>query len=159
MKSESFIFMQYAHNIKIKVFSKEKDDPEELKISLLTLLPYEEEELEKEKIILNEEKILYEGGREMIIFSIFLDKQRHIRKFLTHLNELLDWEQKDFLLKTIDLRLDDNMNFFFRIDKTKFNSGELYFTESGSCFHFKINIAAYPAKIENAKKIVEEIFK
>ena len=149
--------MQYAHNIKIKVFCKEKDNPEELKISLLSLLPFEDDELEKEKIGLEEEELAFDDGSRIRIFSVFLSKQRHVRKVLEHIFGLLDEDQKEFLLETLDSRLDESMNLFFRLDKDKLNIGECELTDSGNCFHFRVNIAAYPNKVEIARKIAREM--
>ena len=63
------------------------------------------------------------------------------------------------MLEQKESRLDEDLNFFVRIDKEKWIDGkEMFLTDSGNCFHIKILIAAFPKKRENALKIVEKMF-
>ena len=79
--------------------------------------------------------------------------------FLKVLNEKLSKEQKDMLVMQVDSRLDDELHFFIRLDKEKLMDDEYFITDSGNCFHVRMSIAAYPAKKEIGKKIVQNIFK
>lgn len=150
--------MKIAHNLKISVFINEKDNEDEIKISLLSLLPYEEEQLEKEKIVIEEEIAELNLDRELKIYTIYLTHQRKINKVFEHIVSLFDEEQIKFLIDTLDSRLDSHCNLYFRLDKDKLNSGEVEFTDSGNCFHFRLNIAAFPSRKENAKKLIKEFF-
>ena len=55
-------------------------------------------------------------------------------------------------------RLDEECNFFIRLDKEKLMNGECWITDSGDCYHIKISVAAFPKKKERAKQVVEQIF-
>jgi len=146
--------MQIAHNVKITSFCNEGDSLEETQVSLLTLLPFSDEELEKEKIIIDEEEATLDFDRKLTIFSVELTKNRHINKVLEHIFSILGEDGKKVLIDTIDSRIDDNANFYFRLDKNLFDTGSCELVDHGNCYNFKINVAAYPAKKKIAKKII-----
>jgi len=147
--------MKYAHNIEMRVFSKEDDDDENQimgKIKLLFPFDFEKEKIEfKSKISYGFE------DKRIKILTVFVKKERHTTTVLKNIMKNLDQEQKDLLLKQLDSRLDETLHFYFRLDKDKLLNDEYSVTDSGNCFHFKISIAAYPHKREVAEKIVREI--
>jgi RNA binding exosome subunit len=147
--------MKYFHSIKLTVFSKPEDDEEKIKTAFLGLIPFD---FEKEKV---ECKLQTASGfteRKIKIFEIKLLKQRHTDAFFDFLMSKLNDEQKKLLLRQKESRLDDNLNFFIRLDKEKLFENEYFITDSGSCFHIMISIAAFPAKKECGLRIIDEIF-
>jgi RNA-binding protein len=147
--------MKYFHSVKLTVFSKPEDDEEKIKQTLLSLVPFD---LEKEKVPLKTENVTGFTERKIKIFEIKLEKQRHTDAFFEFLMSKLNDEQKKILLRQKDSRLDDNLNFFIRLDKEKLFENEYFITDSGSCFHIMISIAAFPARKENGLRIIDEIF-
>ena len=150
--------MKLANLIKLSVFSKESenDNEEVIKEKLLSLIPFD---LEKEKLKLEQDSAEGLEGKRIRIFSIKLQKQRHTNQFLENLKEKLTKEQKELLLRQIETRLENELNFFIRLDKNKLiNNSEFFITEKGNCFHIKISIAAFPAKREKALEVVKQIF-
>src|SRR3989344_2840824 len=72
--------------------------------------------------------------------------------------EKITKEQKQQLLDQLESRLHDNLHFYLRLDKDAMvNLGQLWLTDSGNCFHIEIVVAAFPAKREAAKKILENL--
>ena len=53
-------------------------------------------------------------------------------------------------------KIDDRCNLYLRFDKQRAHGGELVFTEGGDAVHFKLKVAAFPAKPEVAVKLVKD---
>jgi RNA-binding protein len=148
--------MKTAHQIKIKVFSYEKnnDDNKLILDKLLKLFPYN---LEDEKIDLKKTNVLGLDEKKITIYEVILTKNKHISKFLETLK--IDQEQKNLILSQLESRLDDNLDFFLRFDKKEYvENDKLKLTDSGNCFHIKTSIAAFPKKRELAVGIVKSMF-
>ena len=148
--------MKIAHNIAIRVFAKEWEDAEKIKEGLSRLAPVN---FEKEKLKINETTAEGFEDRKIKIFEIKLEKERHAKVFFDNLLQKISDKQKEMLIKQTDSRTDDECNFFIRLDKEKMLNGEYWITDSGDCYHIKILVAAYPAKKDAAKKVIEGLIK
>jgi len=148
--------MKLCHNIKASVFCKEDEDKEEMKQILTSLFPFD---LEKEKIIIKEQKASGFNEKIIIIYEILLEKDRHINSFLESLNKNLSQEHKEMILNQISSRLNKGLDFYIRLDKEKLKNKELKITDEGNCIHLRLNIAAFPKKKEKAEEIIRKIFK
>src|SRR3989344_9528664 len=148
--------MKYAHSIRLTVFSYENENSNALLESFLKFFPFN---LEENKIELK--KTEAKGANESIItiFEIILAKTNLINRFLDFILTILEKKQKELILTQIESRLDENLDFFMRFDKDEWiNSNKLKLTDSGKCFHLKINVAAFPRKREIGLKIINELF-
>jgi len=148
--------MKLCHSIKIKVFCQANEDEKQITNALKTLFPFD---LEENKITIKK-STAPETKRytEMKILSIKAEKEKLCKLVLNNIMEKLSQEQKDLLIKQLNSRVDDNADFYIRIDKTKYiNKKEFWITDSGNCFHIRIAIAAYPAKKEKAIVIAKNI--
>ena len=85
--------MKYAHLIKIDVFFKEGDDENIIKEKLLSLIPFEN--LEKEKIKIEEKTATGFEHKTIKIFEITLTKEKHTNAFLENLKEKLLMSKKN----------------------------------------------------------------
>lgn len=148
--------MKFANVIKISVFVKPEENEQEIKEALLKLIPFN---LEEEKIVLSRKSATGFTDKKIVIFEIDLTKDKHINKFLESLNENIGKSQKELLLKQMGSRLDDELNFFIRLDKQALMQGNYLITDSGDCYHIRISVAAFPRKKEVASNIVRQIFK
>ena len=150
--------MVNSHKISVRVFSYESrsDNKEIILEKFKRLFPFV---LEDEKLIVEITKAKGFSENNIIIYEINLLKERHINKFLHTLSMNLDKECKEMLLSQVETRLDENYNFFLRLDKDEFTkNSRLIITDSGNCFHVKINIAAFPKTRQNALQTVKTIF-
>ncbi len=150
--------MRLAHNIRISVYCKQEEDCEQVKNTLIGLIPFN---LEEEKISFKEILVKGENGYEhdIRIYEVLLTKEKHVKAFLDLLNERLSAEQKELLIKQSYTRFDKELNFFLRIDKERLVKDKIYWiTDSGNCFHIRISIAAYPKRYETATAMVKQIF-
>lgn len=148
--------MKLLHNVKLSVFCKPEEDYALIKDAFRSLSGLD---LKKEKLTLEEHKA--KGFNERIIQSLelTLDRNRHTRFFIQHLNYLLDQNQKKTLISQIPSRLDDEMFFYVRLDKKSWVADKrALLTDSGSCFHIKLSIAAYPKRKDVAAGIVKKVF-
>lgn len=158
---KNYVFMKYCHNISVSVFIKPEDiiedDVVEHKIlDTLHLLMFID--WEKEKIHTNSVQAEGFEGRKIKILELRLVKEHHTRIFIDALLKKLSSEQKSFLKSDKERRLDENDNFFIRLDRKKLLQGIYEITSSGDCFHIRMNIAAFPKKRENALRVIDEIF-
>lgn len=146
--------MKLANNIRLSVFVKPEDDEAAVKKHMLALFPFD---LEEEKIVLKRSRASGFNQREIIILEVDLEKERHTNAFIDFFKSRLNEQQKSMVVKQED-RLDEECNFFIRLDKEKLMNGECWITDSGDCYHIKISVAAFPKKKERAKQVVEQIF-
>jgi len=145
-----------AHNIHITVFCKPEENIELITKKLLILVPFN---LKKEKIELKKRTATGFNEKKIIILELYLEKESHTNFFLNNLAKNLTNEQKSLIIKQAESRLDDELNFFLRLDKSKLiNENKPWLTDKGDCFHIKIKIVAFPHKREVALKILEKIF-
>ena len=150
--------MKIAHQIKVKVFSYEKNNEDEKLVldKFLQLFPFN---LKDEKIELKNTNALGLNENKITIFEVALTKEKHTNLFLNNLIKNLDEEQKKLILSQLESRLDGNLDFFLRFDKNEYlKNNKLKLTDSGNCFHIEISVAAFPKKREIASGIVKEIF-
>lgn len=146
--------MKTAHNIKVRVFAKENEDVDRIKERLVSLFPFD---LEKEKVVVNSKKATGFNEKVIYVLDVELQKDRYINAFIENLFSRLDSEQKKMLLRQLNSRVDDDCNFFMRLDKEKLLSGKYWITDSGDCYHIKISVAAFPSKKEKAVELVRHL--
>lgn len=139
--------MKFAHSITITVFIKEDEDKELAKQKLQSLIP---ETIEKEKLKIEEQTATGLNDKKIAILKITIEKENHTKKFIENLLTKLGPEQKDTLIKQLDTRIDEECNFYIRLDKEQLSEDKYSLTDSGNCYHIKIVIAAYPAKKDSA---------
>jgi RNA binding exosome subunit len=146
--------MKALHNVTITVFVKNDENREEIKDCLLKLVSFD---IAKEKIKLEEDTALGLNEDAISIYKIFLEKERHVKKFIDDLLSKLTDDQKEMLLQQAESRVDDECNFFLRLHKDRLIKGEYIITDSGNCFHIKMAVAAYPAIKDKALQVVKEL--
>ena len=149
--------MKYAHSIKLTVFSYENENIQNILDAFLKFFPFS---LEENKVELKKTEAKGATESNITIFEAVLTKTNLINRFLDFILSSLDKKQKALILKQIESRLDENLDFFIRFDKEEWmNNKKLELTDSGKCFHLKINVAAFPKKREVGLKIINELFK
>lgn len=150
--------MKYLNSVTLSVFSKpSEEDVAAVKQALIELVPLN---LEEEKIAVRDEIATGFNEEPIHITTITLTKEKHTNAFLKHLLGRLTPEQRTMLVQQRESRLDNEFNFFIRLDKERWlRCREISITDSGSCFHIKLNLAVFPARRPEALELVEKIFK
>lgn len=147
--------MKFAHNIQIRVFCREEENPEKVLEGLHKFVPFN---FEEEKILLKKTNASGFKEKSIAIFEVVLEKEKHTAKFIQHLIASLSQEQKNYLERQITSRLDKELNFFLRIDKQILLDENRYFiTDRGNCYHIRISVAAFPSKYEKAVEVVKRM--
>ena len=149
--------MKYAHSIKLTVFSYENENIQNILDAFLKFFPFS---LEENKVELKKTEAKGATESNITIFEAVLTKTNLINQFLDFILSSLDKKQKELILKQMESRLDENLDFFIRFDKEEWmNNKKLELTDSGKCFHLKMSVAAFPKKREVGLKIINELFK
>lgn len=150
--------MKYFHNVQVTVFAQ-PSEKETLQKTLLGLAPIDPKKEKKEKIVCKQETALGFNKEKIIILKIFLEKQRHIKAFLEDLLNHLSDQQKKVIKEQTESRIDEDLYFFIRLDKSKLLKGVYALTDKGNCFHLKMSVAAFPKKRPIARALIHKIFK
>ncbi len=148
--------MKYLNTVTLSVFVNSEENLAAIKQALIALVPFN---LEEEKIAVKDEVARGFNDQPIHILTITLAKTAHTNAFLKFLLEKLTSEQKELLLRQKESRLDSELTFFIRFDKERWLANELIITDSGTCFHLKMHLAAFPARRPDALVLVEKIFK
>ncbi len=148
--------MRWANKITLTTFAKPEENVEEIKKSVIELVPFD---LEKAKIQLQTQNATGFNERTIKIFTIVLVKEAHTNDFLQFFLDKLKEEQKNLLISQAESRLDQEFDFFIRIEKDQWiKEREIWLTDSGHCFHIKISLAVFPRTREKALQLVEKLF-
>ena len=91
--------------------------------------------------------------------EVNLDRQKLVNDLSFSLVSKIKDVDKSMIISQLESRLDSGLHFFLRIDKeTWINERKIMITDSGSCFHMRISVAAFPKKREIALKLMKELF-
>lgn len=145
---------QLLHNIRVRVFENDHENIGQIHSVFERLLPVD---FKKEKITVNIEEA--EGFDEKTIYILTLEteKRRHNWLLLENVFKNLSDADKQALYCQRESRLDDQGNFFLRLDKPSLMNGDFHLVEHGDCFHFKIKIAAFPSNREKLMSSLETV--
>jgi RNA binding exosome subunit len=148
--------MKLVNNVNVRVFCRADEYEQIILDGLYKVIGFNSLVLDDEKLVIK--KSVVSGFDDKIkIFEFYIDKQRHIKLFLKNLNNnLSDANKKDLLLQYN--RLDDNLDFFLRLSKPLIFKDSFILTDSGDCFHIKLNLAVFPTSKVLAKEKLKEIF-
>ena len=145
--------MKRAHTITLTMFVLPGEDVEEQERLFLGLVPFS---LADEGLSLQRSISKGFNDRDITVFSLRLEKERHTNAFLDAIAHRLSGAQKQQLISQ-ENRLDDRLDFFLRFKKSSLPGRGL--TDKGDCVHVRMSIAAFPKKKERALIIIKEIFK
>lgn len=146
--------MKQIHHITISVFAKLEEDIEGIKEGFLSLFPFD---LEEKKVDLVQRNMQGFNERTIVSYEVVLEKSGVVGLFFENLKSNLNNEQKDLLIRQKESRLDEELNFFIRLDKEKLMDGDYFITDSGNCYHIKMKIAVFPAKRDSALEVIDEL--
>jgi RNA binding exosome subunit len=136
------------------VFCKEDEDEDSIVRCLRSLVPFE---LEREGIDVMRQKAVGFNEKTIKVLEVSLRQERHTNAFITNLRERLGPEQLATLLNQKQSRLDEQLNFFLRLDKKRLLAGNWQVTDEGNCFHIRMSIAAFPKNRLAALAVVQTI--
>ncbi|HLF54921.1 MAG TPA: RNA-binding domain-containing protein [Candidatus Nanoarchaeia archaeon] len=148
--------MRWVHRITVSAFAKPEENVEGIREAVIALVPFD---LNRARVVLGTENAQGFDERIIKIFSVSLTREAQTNDFLDFLLNKFSDEQKRLLISQAESRLDANLDFFIRIDKDHWvNEREFWLTDSGSCFHIKLAVAAYPKKRDAALLLIRKLF-
>ena len=132
------------HNIKFRAFVYENESVDEISQAILNLIPEAEIEAEEAEGLMED---------RIIILSGVVSKKRYTKTFFNKLLESVDLEK---LNSDLERKIDEKGNWFLRFDKEDALDEKMTILDKGDAIHFKIKIAAFPAKRQIAVDKVRE---
>lgn len=150
--------MKYIHHIYLSVFAKAEEDKNSIVKTLATMLLPEPVENDKNNIKIEEEIVSIDAITKMSIFRAQISKDKQTKEIIKIIKENLSEEDIEKIISQKN-RIDEEGNLYLRLDKSSLiEKSEMKLTDSGDCFHVKIQIAAYPKTKEKAEVVVKELF-
>jgi RNA binding exosome subunit len=104
----------------------------------------------------SETRVVGHHGNEILILSSALKKKEGL-KFFNYLREVLPEGEMARLRREVDLRVDDECNLHFRLDKQAAYQGEAHLTDSGDAILVSAHLESYPARREKALKVAGDL--
>ena len=136
-------------SVEFRIFATDEEYPH-AKDLLHTYLAMTSEEMKKEKLSLQEDVFKNQEGAHIHILSVATNKMRYVKRSARAFFAAFTKNQLHELLKQVESRVDEECNFFIRLDKTELFAGSTVLTDTGNCLHATLNVASYPKKKEVA---------
>ena len=141
--------MKKIERILISAVVHSTEDPNKVGEAISLLFPFEF------KIDVYEAKGYY--GNPIKYLEVKISKKQEIKEFWNYFIKLLDEKDKNYLLDTLEHRIDNQNILHIRIDKQKAYLGSIRIVEGGDAIVLKIKIVTYPARKEKVVKAVKEL--
>ena len=142
-----------AHHIRVSTFAHATEDPEKVLEAMGIFFPEDVPSEDIEFEILETEGYF---GNPIKVINAELKRSKSVKKMLEHLKELLNEEDKEYLLENLEEKVDETGTFFIRFNKQKAYLGEVAVGEGEDVIQVKIKIKAFPMKKETVVKTIKE---
>lgn len=137
-----------AHYLELRVLKYPTEDSEKVETALANIIDEEREELEEE---IEKKKVESQYGSEIIRYDYKTKRWSEVKELVKRIFSEITTPTN------IERYLNDEGDFFVRLDKQKAYKGEIKTSESGDVIHLKVKIASYPFDMENVKKNLKEL--
>jgi len=142
-----------AHHIRVSTFAHATEDPEKVLEAMGIFFPEDVPSEDIEFEILETEGYF---GNPIKVINAELKRSKSVKKMLEHLKELLNEENKEYLLENLEEKVDETGTFFIRFNKQKAYLGEVAIGEGEDVIQVKIKVKAFPMKKETVVKTIKE---
>ena len=142
-----------AHHIRVSTFAHATEDPEKVLEAMGIFFPEDVPSEDIEFEILETEGYF---GNPIKVINAELKRSKSVKKMLEHLKELLNEENKEYLLENLEEKVDETGTFFIRFNKQKAYLGEVAVGEGEDVIQVKIKVKAFPMKKETVVKTIKE---
>ena len=135
------------HRVTFRAFVASTEDDGKVREALSLFVPPES---------ISETSVAGHFGNEILILTSTLRKREGL-KFFDRLREALPEGEMKRLRREADLRVDDDCNLHFRLDKQAAYQGEVRLADSGDAISVCAHLESYPARRERALKVAGEL--
>ncbi|MCD6140974.1 MAG: RNA-binding protein [Thermococcus sp.] len=142
-----------AHHIRVSTFAHATEDPEKVLEAMGIFFPEDVPSEDIEFEILETEGYF---GNPIKVINAELKRSKSVKKMLEHLKELLNEEDKEYLLENLEEKVDETGTFFIRFNKQKAYLGEVAIGEGEDVIQVKIKVKTFPMKKETVVKTIKE---
>lgn len=136
-----------VHYLELRAFKYPSEDPEKVKKSISNALNLSKEKLQEEL----KEDIVDEEKSKVTKYTYRTENHGQIKKIIKRI--FRNSEEKINPGK----HLDNEGNFYLRIDKQKAYGEKIDISTEGDVIHLKLKMAAYPFSREKAKENLEKL--
>lgn len=105
-----------------------------------------------------ETKMLGHFGNPIVILQTSIEGKKACEGFIKSLKAGLTPEDSQRLKKELEMRVDNDCYLYLRFDKQALYRGSVQLAEGEDAIALRVKIAVYPAKQQNALKVVRGIF-
>lgn len=135
------------HRVTFRAFVASTEDDGKVREALSLFVPPES---------ISEISVAGHFGNEILVLTSTLRKREGL-KFFDRLREALPEGEMKRLRREVDLRVDDDCNLHFRLDKQAAYQGEVRLADSGDAISVCAHLESYPARRERALKVAGEL--
>jgi len=135
------------HRVTFRAFVASTEDDGKVREALSLFVPPES---------MSTTRTLGHYGNEILILSTSLRKKEGL-KFFGRLREILPQREMERLRRELDLRVDDECNLHFRLDKQAAYQGLARLTDSGDAIMVSAHLESYPARRERALLVAGDL--
>ena len=135
------------HRVTFRAFVASTEDDGKVREALSLFVPPES---------MSTTRALGHYGNEILILSTSLRKKEGL-KFFGRLREILPQREMERLRRELDLRVDDECNLHFRLDKQAAYRGDARLTDSGDAITVSAHLESYPARRERALLVAGDL--
>ena len=139
--------MKLALYFEAQTFVRDYENYDTIKKAFISLFSFD---FRENKVMIAEEVAHGFNEKRIKILTLSLKKESLINKVLKDIFSKMSKADIKTIINSLPTRLDEDYNFFFRLDKAALIDSKLILTDSGDCVHFKVSIAAYPKTLESS---------
>ncbi|ASJ06626.1 RNA-binding protein [Thermococcus pacificus] len=142
-----------AHHIRLTTFIQATEDEDKVLDAIATFIP---EEIDEDDVIFDIDETTGFFGNPIKVVNVEIKRSKAVRQFLDYFKELLSEDDRNYLLKHLDEKIDEEGTFYVRFNKQKAYLGDVEIDEGADVIQVRIKIKAFPMRKEAVVKAVRE---
>jgi RNA binding exosome subunit len=132
--------MPFVNKIETRAYARVTEIPERVTTSIQSVFP----EHLRQRLVITKSKAEGQAGDAIIIIIATLEGQDDCEPVLRYIFEQMDRSSLRTIERSLDIRLDDDCNFFLRIDKQAAFLGNLKIGEEIDVINVRFRFKQYP---------------
>ncbi len=142
-----------AHHIRLNTFVHATEDEDKVLEAIKTFIP---DGIDDEDILFRVDETTGFFGNPIKVINVEIKRSKAVKMFLKHFKEILDENAKEYILKNLDEKVDEEGTLYVRFNKQKAYLGNVEIDEGADVIQLKIKVKAFPMRKETVVKAVRE---